>query len=252
MNDEKSLEPVEYITKHLPKFSRKHWISSPRFDFIYPFIKKLEESPNLSTQQKEFIKKKLISCRYKLCSLEYHDRNIAKIEKEYKKTLKNILKNPSFKEKSTIATVTPEVNFEFEAFLFQCKAFLDIYSQAIGYLFNQRPSNLKKLRGILSDRKELLASDLSKLLEKNKWLKEFDSSEQFKKTKRDIIAHYSAINLSSIKVQKIEKKTSYTTRTKVEDKLVLDYTRNIMRRMNTLMKDTIDIIKYQKILIRPP
>lgn len=243
MEKEKLLEYTKQFINQFPKFSRKHWILSPRFDFIYHFIEKLEQNKNLSNSQKEFIKKKLISCRYKLCSLEYHDKNIVKIEKEYKKTLKNILKNPLFKEPTTMTIEIPEIIFEFEAFLFQCKAFLDIYSQAIGNLFGERPSNIKRLKKVLSSCKEQPALDLLNLLERNKWIKEFDSSEQFKKTKRDIIAHYSVISLSPINIQKIGKRRSNTVRTKIENKLVLDYTRTMIKRMRKLMGDTIKIIE---------
>jgi len=243
MDEEKLFESGKFMIRHFKGFSRRHWISSPRFDFIYDFIDKLEKFQDLSLSQKRFIKKKLISCRYKLCALEYHDKNIVRIEKEYKKTLKNILKNPSFKEFASIETIIPEIMFEFEAFLFQCKAFLDIYSQAVGNFFGQKPTNIKKLKKVLMSRKEAPAYKLLKLLEKSIWLTEFESSKQFKKTKRDIITHYSIIKLSCISVQKLERKKFNTIRTKIENKLVLDYTRTMIKRLRILMFDTIKIIE---------
>ncbi len=243
--DENLIKQIEYLSKQFPKFSRRHWIISNRFDFIYDFIKKIEQSNELTTTQKEFIKKKLVACRFKLCSLEYHDRNIAVIEKKYKKTLTNMLKHPSFDKPTTFATITPEVAFEFEAFLLQCKALLDIYSQAIGYFFHEKPSNIKKLKNVLLVKKNQFALDLLELL-KSKWLEEFATSESLKKTKRDIIAHYSMIDLSNINIQKLGPKRFNTIRTKVDDKLVIDYTRDIISKARTLIHNTIFVGEKNK------
>jgi len=246
MNEEKLFESGKFMIRHFKRFSRRHWILSPRFDFIYDFIDKLEKFQDLSLSQKRFIKKKFISCRYKLCALEYHEKKVREIEKKYKKILKSML-NQLFKEKATLATITPEILFEFEAYLFQCKAFLDIYSQAIGNFFQQRPTNIKRLKRLLRTQKDQLASELLRLVEKNKWLEEFDSSSQFKKSKRDIVAHYSVINLSWINVQKLDRKKFNTIRTRVGGKMVLDYMWKMTKEMRTLMMNTIKVIeKYYK------
>ena len=58
MDEEKLFESSKFMIRHFKGFSRRHWISSPRFDFIYDFIDKLEKFQDLSLSQKRFIKKK--------------------------------------------------------------------------------------------------------------------------------------------------------------------------------------------------
>jgi len=55
----------------------------------------------------------------------------------------------------TLASLTPEIMFEFEAYLFQFKALLDMFASALGKVYKQNPSNIKKLIKILDDNSKL-------------------------------------------------------------------------------------------------
>ena len=147
------------------------------------------------------------------------------------------------KEHGTFATSTPEIMFEFEAYLFQCKALLDILSQVIGDFFDSHPSNIRKLKHFLLNKKENRAFDLLKLLEKNNWLKEFDSSDNFKKSKRDIVAHYSNIEISAMNIQKLDAKRFNTIRTKVEEKYVIDYVWYTSRKIRKFVLEALKIVE---------
>jgi hypothetical protein len=243
MEEKEFLDSLQDLIKAYPRFSRRHWITSPRFDFVYRFINKTNEHEKMPDNQKNYIKNKLVSCRFKMCSLDYHDKRIHEIEKRYKKTIRNVLKDPKIKSPITMVTIVPEIIFEFEAFLFQCKAFLDIYSQAIGNFFNQKPSNIKKLKSVLCESNDICKTKILNLLEKNKWLNEFQSTQEFGKTKRDIVAHYSTIQISPLNIIKKDEKKFSTVRTRIDNKFVLVYTRQMISKIKSLLSDTLVIIE---------
>ncbi|MBI2655891.1 hypothetical protein HYX06_05725 [Candidatus Woesearchaeota archaeon] len=245
MENLKVLNDPNTVAGRLHGFFRRHY-GITKVDYIYDFIKKIDENPNISNHKKEYLRVKLVSCRYKLCALMYHERNIRYTEKKYKKALISISRQ-LIKGKGTFATNAPEIMFEFEAYLLQCKAFLDIFSQLLGSFSEHNPSNMKKLKKILLLRKDPLAQDLLRLIRKNTWLIDFDSSESLIKTKRDIVAHYSNLELSAINIQRLDIKKFNTIRTKVEDKYVIDYIWSINTKMRRFVREALKIIESKSL-----
>jgi len=235
-------DDINKIKKAYPTFARKHWIISPDYDFVYDYLKEIDKSTKLSENQKKFMDVKLIACRNKLCSLQYHLFNLRKFEQKYKRSFKGILNSLGAKN-MTFASITPEVMFEFEAYLFQFKALLDIFSAAVGKVYGQNPSNIKKLTKILEQKSKLKsAKKLKSLINKNNWLKEFESGDEFNKSKRDIVAHFSNISLSTMNVIKIDPMRFKTIKSKVEGRDVNKYMKNMNKKITVFLKESMKII----------
>jgi len=139
---------------------------------------------------------------HKLRCLRYHLDNYIKLEEKYLKIARKYSKYEIyFKDEilrdMPIAFTPNEPIYEFEAFCFQMKACLDIFSKSVGLHFNEKPSNISKLKKVLKQKKNPSAKRILDILNENEWLKEYKSTE-IKKTIRDIIAHYSKLRVSGM------------------------------------------------------
>jgi hypothetical protein len=131
----------------------------------------------------------------KICALNYHLSNYLIKEKKHLQRAKEYIKVGT--GGMAFEYIPSELTFEFEAFLFQTKACFDIFSKSIGNYFGQNPSNTKRLKKVLLQFKsDPLAMKINLILERNKWLNEFEKEKSI----RDIIAHYSSLHISGFLV----------------------------------------------------
>lgn len=147
-------------------------------------------------------------------------------------------------ENITVGAITPNLLFEFEAFIIQFKSCLDIYSQTIGQLYLQSspPSNLKKLKKtLIANQSKLHSDDFQKLIEKNKeWLSEFQS-ENKKRSDRDKVVHYTVLNLGTLNVNKMKDKYQIVLDLKNKDIILKEY---MERRLDSLRLFLEDSFKF--------
>jgi len=227
--------------KNSRKSAKNHFSIVPEIDPLIDSLIFKVNSSNIFNYKNETFIRQLELCKHKLSSMYYHKNRIHLLEKSYKKELK--LSIPQTGVDNTILSIeTPDIIFEFESFLFQTKAFLDVYSKLIGIYFNQKPYNIKRLKKLLSDNTNIKAKLLMKILNKN-WIDQFTSKNE-NISMRDIVTHYSKLNNSPFGILVIKKKKKDTIGVAVEGKKIRDYTRMILKNSKSLLKkSTLTILK---------
>jgi len=228
------------VKKSSKKDSIEHFLVVPDVDpMIISLVSKIDFS-KLLEQEKNELKKQMHLCKHKLQAMAYHKNRISVLEKNYKKVLKSSIRQIRDKE-SIIVTEVPDIAFEFESFLFQTKAFLDIYSRLVGKHFKHTPSSIKKLKKILVNNKDVKSRILLKLLSK-RWINYFISKDKFNISMRDIVAHYSKLNISPFGIIVINQKKRDTLLTTVGDKRIRDLISSIFKNSKKLLKKSILIL----------
>lgn len=136
--------------------------------------------------------------------LKYHLDNYIKQEKKYLKIAEKHCQDELFKRISV--NFIPDVPLcEFEAFLFQMRACLEIFSKTIGFFFNETPTKIRTLKKVLAQKKKFEyqkypnAGKILDILSNHDWLKEYESKGT-EKCMRDIVTHYSTFMLKTSKI----------------------------------------------------
>jgi len=213
-------------------------------DFINEIKEKICFSSLEEDQIKEIIEK-LDICKHKLEGMIYHRNMVNKIEKEYKYLLTQDIKQlgePDF----IYVKEAKELIFEFESFLFQTKAFLDIYSQMIGMYFKNKPSNIKKLLKVLNEQSNEVPKRLKALITGAEWIKDFHPQNSFEKSMRDIIAHYSRLRITPLKIKIEDHKKVNTHRHQIKhagrDDLIVNFAYGRVKDSKKLLKKSFKIV----------
>ena len=178
---------LEWITRFTPN----------ELEFFGEIIHNYRHSFNKTELE---LSEKLSSCLTKLMAVNYHKTELSKASKRNINFSKKFMKKFNFR--GIGYSYTPlDMIFEFEAFVLQTQAFLSIFSTVVGIYFGQRPSNIKRLKKVLSKNESIEANKILEILEKNEWLKDFESNEN-SKSLRDIVAHYSEVKTTGFFIDK--------------------------------------------------
>lgn len=182
-------------------------------------------------------------CGHKIQSIKYHLDNYLMWEKRYIKNFKEALKCIPIKN-LTIGSETPNLIFEYESFIIQFKACLDIYSQAVGRLFKQNPSDICGLKNVLEgNNSNQKAKRILELIRKNKeWLDEFKSRQDFK-SDRDKVTHYSVVNLGTLNVNKKNNKFRVIIHLKKKDMILKNYLGERLKNLELFIQETTTLIR---------
>lgn len=182
-------------------------------------------------------------CGHKIQSIKYHLDNYLMWEKRYIKTFKEALKCIPIKN-LTMGGETPNLIFEYESFIIQFKACLDIYSQAVGRLFKQTPSDMSSLKKVLEDNNSnKKAKRILRLIRKNNdWLDEFKSRPDFK-SDRDKVTHYSIVNLGTLNVNKKNNRFRVIIHLKKKDIILKKYLEEMLKNLELFIQKTTVIIR---------
>jgi len=183
------------------------------------------------------------SCGHKIQSLQYHLDNYFLWEEKYVKNFKKALKCIPL-ENLTMGGVTPNLIFEYESFLFQFKACLDMFSRAVGRLFKQKPSNISKLKNALKNHNSNdKAKKMLGLISKNEgWLREFNSDQNFR-SDRDKVAHYNIVNLGNLNVNKRNDEFRIIINLEKENMTLKEYLEKRLKNLKLFLQETITIIR---------
>lgn len=150
---------------------------------------------------------------HKMSAMWYHYNNIVALEEEYQNKIKEYHEKVPLAGWESIGV--EKIEFEFEAFLMQAKACLDIFSRSFKfYLKSVNPRDTKDLKKFLenpdqyklSGKKETCEKILAEL-KSAEWLKDFERREEETtyKSRRDRVAHRGKIPITPINlfIQKI-------------------------------------------------
>lgn len=231
-----------------PLFLKKH----PLIDSLDQQIRAIfnEKKPSLvykKIDNKEDFKKRFWLCIRKMQALWYHFNNILILEGEYINKITEFHKVVPYT--GGYEAFSPEkMEFEFEAFLLQSKACLDVFSRSFKPYLKNESSNTKKLKKELE--KHVTDQTCQKILnelKKAKWLEEFELKEPW--TYRDIIAHRGKISISPINIYPNGKKVIFVpslmlkrlTKNKIP---VKEYAEEMMNNIFTLIFNCYPYLLY--------
>lgn len=212
----------EQFDKLIPSYVEAFQILQPLFPRKCPRIEKLLDKLNEIFSEKvesENLRKIGFKIEYrnsidgvihKMSAMWYHYSNIVALEEEYENKIKE------YHEKVPLAgweaVGVEKIEFEFEAFLMQAKACLDIFSRTFKFYFrNIDARDTKDLREKLEKclrepeipqiigKKEMCEKILAEL-KSAEWLKDFESreNETTYKSRRDRVAHRGKIPITPI------------------------------------------------------
>lgn len=188
-----------------PLFLKKH----PLIDSLDQQIRderKLSLAFKETGDKKDF-QKRVWRCIWKMQAVWYHFNNILTLEEEYTRKIKEFHKRFPYSG-AYEAFSTEKEELEFEAFLFQSKACLDVFSRSFKPYLKNEPSNTKTLKKVL--KRHMVDATCQRILgelENAKWLEEFEKKEP--KTYRDIVSHYRKISISPINIYPKGKKVVF-------------------------------------------
>ena len=160
-------------------------------------MKDISESKNGFSDADEFRKRlfnsfdKINAIFYHLEKLKEEEELVMQLSGKIAEESEKINKNPG-----VIVTPLESINYEFESFIMQAKACLDVFCYAVGYYYKNvaRFSTFEKMI------KNCNAKKLLKILDSNEYeflVKEFISKEQ-EKSKRDFSSHYGSLPVGQL------------------------------------------------------
>lgn len=191
-----------------PLFLKKHPLVESLDQQLRDIINEKKASSLLKKlDNKEDFQKRVWRCIWKMQALWYHSNNILTLEEEYKHKIKEFHKTFPYTG-GYEAFSTEKEELEFEAFILQSKACLDVFSRSFKPYLKNESKNTKRLKKELRKHiNEPICQKILHELENAKWLEEFEKKEP--KTYRDFIAHYGKISISPINIYPYGKKVVF-------------------------------------------
>lgn len=215
------LKHIDKILNYVVEIHKDEFIED--FDFFLQIYRKLKDSElNFEEVDLDDLEKSVRDCEHKLRAMRHQTNNLEVMEDAYIKKTKEMMDLVPI-ENFTSATMTPEVTYEFEAFLFQAKACLDMFAKSVGMIYKQTPSKIGRLRNILKRLEgKPLASEILTIIDKNSWIVDFES-EEGRRSLRDIVTHYGTLKHSSLNIVKRNGKDYIDLRVSIKEIPLVKY-----------------------------